>query len=1084
MRSNEDGRRDCCWSSIRRWKTSSRMMNLKNAARKDKIDNQLLRSRCSNCANLSQSINSNSQEDTSRKGKHNGNANRDEYSNETSNSFNSVNMEGVHEFGCCLGLKWQKISTPSAICFGFGKHSKFGQIKNLIYKEKPSFLALQETKLHPVNASWIQTLWGSTECDFIQQEMVGKSGGQLLIWDSNVFDATDCIRFDRAIGVRGKWKSNGCTLNILNVYGPHDDAKKQRLWDTLTDVPLGGRMYTRVSDDGLKFSKLDRFLVSENFGSKWVNLAAVVLERNDSDHCPIRLMDDEKNFGSKPCKIFDCWLGDEEADQIVKNTWVLEAGSDTRKDRWFMNKLKKVKLELKSWSLQHFGQLDGEIDMHKNTAQALEIKAETSPLNQQELELWKTSRKSWLEKEKIKTGMLKQKARVRWILEGDENSKFFHSIIRNQYNRCNIRGVTIEGVWIDSPDAIKTETFNHFSRTFEEPDNMRPSMEDLSYPSITLEEAAELESKFLESEIFEAINDCGSTKAPGPDGCNASFVTLIPKKADPLRFGDYRPISLIGSYYKIVSKLLSNRLRKVLPSLIGIEQNAFLKGRFILDGVLIANEMVDFLKTNHKKGIISKVDFEKAFDSLNWNFLLEVMKSMGFGCKWRKWILNCLKSASISILVNGSPTREFTLGRGVRQGDPLSPFLFILAAEGLNILTKAALDKGLFKGIEVGREKVLVSHLQYANDTIFFGEWSRSNACNLMNLLKCFELTSGLKVNFQKSSIYGIGIESNELDSLAHLMGCQIGNFPFIYLGLPIGAKMKKMNDWKTVIDKFNSRLSCWKMRSMSFGGRFKTETNALWVKIIRSIYEIDGGLMLGNEASHSSSKGIWYNIVNAGKAIEDLQIQFNNSFIKVIGDGGSTSFWLDHWIGDNKLCSMFPRLFRLEQEINVSVKDRLSDGDGSRKDSWRWSLSSDGMFKVKILASEIDLKILSTNSPHQSTLRNSPVSKKVELFVWRALLRRLPVRSELDKRGIDLHSLLCPICDDVVESVDHSLIFCRQSLEIWGRVFKWWNKGNFSYFSVRELFEGNVFETIVGFWKESLASGDMDRGLSHLEES
>ncbi|XP_071695543.1 uncharacterized mitochondrial protein AtMg01250-like [Rutidosis leptorrhynchoides] len=190
-----------------------------------------------------------------------------------------------------------------------------------------------------------------------------------------------------------------------------------------------------------------------------------------------------------------------------------------------------------------------------------------------------------------------------------------------------------------------------------------------------------------------------------------------------------------------------------------------------------------------------KVDFEKVFDSLNWDFLLKVMKCMDFGCKWIKWIFSCLKSGSISILVNGSPINEFKLGRGVRQGDPLSPFLFILAAEGMNILTKAALEKGLFKGIEVGRDNIPISHLQYADDTIFFGEWSRLNALNLMKTLKSFELASGLKVNFQKSCVYGAGVNHSDLNSFATLMGFQVGKFPFTYLGLPIGSNMKKLSD-------------------------------------------------------------------------------------------------------------------------------------------------------------------------------------------------------------------------------------------------------------------------------------------------
>ncbi|XP_071699081.1 uncharacterized protein [Rutidosis leptorrhynchoides] len=397
--------------------------------------------------------------------------------------------------------------------FGVGKENKFGSTKKLLLRVKPSFVAIQETKLHSVKFSWIQSLWGSSECDFIQQEMVGKFGGQLLIWDTNVFDAIDVIKIDWVIGIRGKWKANETILNVLNVYGPHEDDKKQKLWDSiaslisgsneawaicgdfnevrveaerfncefiayrakrfnefiennaLLDIPLGGRAYTRVSDDGIKFSKLDHFLLSENFYTLWENISAVVLDRLESDHCPIVLMDDDKNFGPKPCKVFDVWLEGAEAEQIVKDAWN-EKMAGSRKDRCLMKKLKKVKLALKSWSTQQFGQIDGEIEMYKSTANSLELKAESIKLNTQEMDLWKNSRKKWLEKERIKTSMLKQKARVKWVLEGDENSRFFHSIIRNKNNRCNIRGVLIHGIWNDSPEAIKNEAFKHFSRQF------------------------------------------------------------------------------------------------------------------------------------------------------------------------------------------------------------------------------------------------------------------------------------------------------------------------------------------------------------------------------------------------------------------------------------------------------------------------------------------------------------------------------------------------------------------------------------------------------------------------------------------
>ncbi|XP_071719503.1 uncharacterized protein [Rutidosis leptorrhynchoides] len=568
-----------------------------------------------------------------------------------------------------------------------------------------------------------------------------------------------------------------------------------------------------------------------------------------------------------------------------------------------MCKLKAVKNELKAWSKAKFGMLDSEIEFQKQLAHSLEIKVETGNISSHKLDMWKEAHKGWFEKEKNKASMLKQKARVHWALEGDENTKFFHSIIRGNYNRCNICGLTINGVWSDNPEEVKFEAFKHFSRLFEENNDSRPLMEDLNYPVLSSDEANELEHRFTEAEILEAINDYGSTKAPGPDGfnlrffkkfwdvikvdlvevinwfwekevisrgCNASFVTLIPKKVDPLGLGDYRSISLIGSYYKVVAKILSNRLRKVIPSLVGVEQSAFIKGRFILDGALIANETVDFVKAKHKKA-------------------------------------------------------------------------------------------------------------------------------------------SGLKVNYHKSYVYGIGVDSSELENLSHLMGCQVGNFPFIYLGLPIGSKMKKLHDWDPVIEKFKKRLSSWKMKSLSFGERltlvksvlsslflyyfslyrtppsvikllesvrrnffwgasgsssklawvkwdrvinsyengglnieslrsknlallgkwwwrFKTETNTLWVKVIRSIYGDCGGLMLDNDNNHYSSLGAWHNIVLAGKAIEESQVPFINSFTKKIGNGGLTSFWHDHWIDEDKLCIVFPGLYRLDLDTNVSIRDRLGN--------------------------------------------------------------------------------------------------------------------------------------------------------------
>ncbi|XP_071699108.1 uncharacterized protein [Rutidosis leptorrhynchoides] len=705
-------------------------------------------------------------------------------------------------------------------------------------------------------------------------------------------------------------------------------------------------------------------------------------------------------------------------------------------------------------------------------------------------------------------------------------------------------------------------------------------------PKISIESAELIESKFTETEVLEAVKECDCAKAPGPDGfkfkffkvhwdlikgdlmnalhwfwdkceiskgCNASFITLVPKNNDPLGLNEYRPISLIGCYYKILAKILSIRIRKVLPAVIGYEQSAYLKGRFILDGSLIANEAIEYLKRKRKKSLIFKFDFEKAFDSLSWDFLLDMMSRMGFGSRWRRWILACLKSASISILVNGSPTNEFLIERGVRQGDPLSPFLFLIAAEGLNFLVKKVCGVGLFRGVEIGKDKVKLSHLQFADDTIFVGEWHNQNFCNLMKVLKCFENLSGLKVNFHKSVLYGLGVACGDVERLATRVGCKVGELPFIYLGLPVGKNMSLEHNWKPVIDKFNSKLSSWKARSISYGGRLtlvksvlrtgentkipwvkwdecllpddegglnigslrgknlallgkwfwraKTEPNSLWVSVIKSIYGYNELLPPTCSSGSIGGSSVWSNISLAGIMIEKMDIEFASSFLKAIGDGADTLFWEDPWIGGTPLKHRFSRLFHLDEDSSAKVIDRVTwidrcivynfrwhrDVSGrTRNDleslvellnvyvkqdkttnSWIWNLAGNGIFTTKKMAKFVDEKFLNigSNGRNDEFLKNGLVPNKVALFIRRALKRRIPVRTELDKRGMDLDSVRCPLCDDDVETVEHALIFCRHAMDIWVGVFKWWGLGAVSNLSISEIFRGKCNRSLSPQW-------------------
>lgn len=163
---------------------------------------------------------------------------------------------------------------------------------------------------------------------------------------------------------------------------------------------------------------------------------------------------------------------------------------------------------------------------------------------------------------------------------------------------------------------------------------------------------------------------------------------------------------------------------------------------------------------------------------------------MNFRFKWRRWRRDCLSTSRVSILVHTAPTNEFSISKGVRQGDPLSLFLFTLAMEGLNIALQFAVMKGLFGGINIPYSGPALSHLFYANDALFVGEWSRSNLKNLVRILKCFQVSSGLKVNFHKSRVFDIGANPLEVANWSGILVCEPGSLPFTDLGVPIGANM------------------------------------------------------------------------------------------------------------------------------------------------------------------------------------------------------------------------------------------------------------------------------------------------------
>ena len=210
---------------------------------------------------------------------------------------------------------------------------------------------------------------------------------------------------------------------------------------------------------------------------------------------------------------------------------------------------------------------------------------------------------------------------------------------------------------------------------------------------------------------------------------------------------------MVGRVYKIIAKVLANRLRLVMGDLISASQNAFVRDRQILNPILIANKCLDSRLKSGVPGLICKLAVEKAFDRVNWNFLMQMLERSGFSTKWRQWILFCLSTVRFDILINGSPCGFFGSSRGLGQGDPLSPLLFVLVMEALGRMLDKAVLEGRMSGFGVGNlegRSMTVSHLLFADDMLIFCKADLDQILILRMILIWFEAVSGLKINLGK----------------------------------------------------------------------------------------------------------------------------------------------------------------------------------------------------------------------------------------------------------------------------------------------------------------------------------------------
>ncbi|WVZ97773.1 hypothetical protein U9M48_043286 [Paspalum notatum var. saurae] len=453
---------------------------------------------------------------------------------------------------------------------------------------------------------------------------------------------------------------------------------------------------------------------------------------------------------------------------------------------------------------------------------------------------------------------------------------------------------------------------------------------------------------------------------------NNVYVTHLPKVEDALSVKDYRPISLVHSVAKLITKILANRLAPKLDQLVSPNQSAFIKGRFIQDNFMLLQQTAKFLHQQKQARILLKLDISKAFDS--------VLRKLGFGPIWCDITSGLLATSSTQVLLNDIPGETIRLRRSLKQGDPLSPMLFILVMDVLSLMITRASTDGFLQPLS---SRALHHRISlYADDVVIFLHPAADDIRLTLEILSLFGDTSGPQTNVQKSCVFPIQCNEEQLGLVQENLPCKMEDFPCKYLGVPLSLKKLSKAQVQSLIDKIADRLPGWKAELMTRAGRAiqfqfvltpmtiyfsmamdlpqwaiksidKIRRGFLWrerkdAKGVHCLLAWDkvqrpkelGGLGISNLQKLGWAlrlRWLWLQKIDPNRPWSLFPIKlhdcvhtfFSMAVETIIGDGGQTLFWMDRWLHGQKLEDLTPNLFASVPTRRVNrctVKEALSN--------------------------------------------------------------------------------------------------------------------------------------------------------------
>ena len=623
----------------------------------------------------------------------------------------------------------------------------------------------------------------------------------------------------------------------------------------LMEVEFSGAAHTwsrGTSESTYKSARLDRALCNSEWGLRFEKAQVKHLPAVQSDHCPIVISPNgfiPLQTSTRPFKFQAAWMSHEQFQTFLSANWQTEEPLGVA--------LQDLAQKLQNWNKEVFGNIFHQkrhlMARLAGIQKSLSIKVDKG-LIKLEAKL-RRELDDVLEREET---LWFQKSRIEWLKNGEKNTTFFHlSTIMRRW-RNNITAIkNHDGNWITDKEEVKNQVVDYFDKLFTaETDVGNCDIPQDIFPELAMSDWNHLSKPFTKTEIDDVIPQLGALRAPGPDGYQALFyqknwalvadkvyemvlqalqgkglpqginsthIALLPKIQTPETAAHFRPIGLCNVSYKIITKVIVNRLKPILPILISNTQASFVPGRQITDNIVIVQEVIHTMRRKQgSKGFMAlKVDFEKAYDRLKWSFIRETLSQMNLPILLIDIIMDCITTSDLKVLWNGEPSRSFKPSRGVRQGDPLSPYLFVMCMERLYQTIEAAIIANKWKPIRASRGGPLLSNLFFADDIILFAEASLDQANVIHDCLDRFCNASGQKVSLAKSRVYfSKNVDTSTKAILTEALQMEATDDLGMYLGMPTLTSRVTKETFSHLCEKIDRRLSGWKTKYLSMAGR------------------------------------------------------------------------------------------------------------------------------------------------------------------------------------------------------------------------------------------------------------------------